>query len=346
MRSGRLTALLVAVATFGVAAACSESESPADPIDDCTPTTTSGLSSYALDGLEVHAILPARTSSCIVAAPDSHFVALDPTAVSSGRLFVFLAGSGASARNYRKIIFAAARAGYPAVALTYVNDLPVGVRCAFAASNCYEDVRREVVTGADASSRLTVGWDDSIEGRLVRLIETFAALDPGGGWAGFLDGLAPRWDRISVAGHSQGGGHSLFIARENPVFRATAYSSGGDLEPLTGTPAAWLDGSWTTPADRIGGFSAENDEVVPYAGTISAWTLVGLDAFGPPTSVDLEAPPWGGARMLTTRAAPRNAGAVFTPHHSVTVVDGITPLDTDGEPVFAPVWRTLSFPSN
>lgn len=341
----RFATAVAAAAIVGVAAACTDRESPLDP-GGCEADLTSGVSAYELDGLEVHAVLPTSTSSCIVANADSHFVAVDPTVAASGRLFVFLPGSAARARNYRKIAFAAARAGYPSIVLTYVNDLPVGVRCAFAASICYEEVRREIISGTDVSSRLTVGRDDAIEGRLVHLLTAMESLDPAGGWGAFHDGGSPRWDRISVAGHSQGGGHSLFIARETTVFRATAYSSGGDLEPLSATPVEWLDGSFATPTDRIGGFISEEDEAVSPTGAIAAWTRIGLDSYGDPVSVDGSAPPWGGARMLTTRAQPRNASAVFTPHHSVTVVDGLTPLDADGEPTFAPVWSALSFPAN
>lgn len=345
MTPARFAGVLSAAVALGVAAACSDGGSPVDP-GGCAADLTTGIAAYDLDGLDVHAVLPTSTSSCIVANADSHFVAVDPSAQPSGRLFVFLPGSAARARNYRKIAFAAARAGYPAIVLTYVNDLPVGVRCAFGTGDCYEEVRREIITGVDASSRLTVGPDDAIEGRLVHLLTAMESLDPGSGWSTFHDGTSPRWDRISVAGHSQGGGHSLFLSRETTVFRATAYSSAGDLEPLSATPVPWLDGSWATPAERIGGFISEDDEVVSPSGAIAAWTRIGLDDFGGPVSVDENAAPWAGARMLTTRAPPRNAGAVFTPHHGVTVVDGLTPLEPDGAPTFGPVWAALSFPGS
>lgn len=336
--------LPAAAALVVAAASCSDGSAPTPPGDDCAADLSSGVAEYALGDVLVRAVLPTSTNPCIVSNADSHFVAVAPGVASSGRLFVFLPGSGASARNYRRIVFEAARSGYAAVGLTYVNDVPVGVRCALAAAGCYAEVRREVISGTDASPRLTVSWDDGIEGRLVRLLQALERLDPTGGWQAFHTGTAPRWDRISVAGHSQGGGHSLFIAQSTDVFRATAYSSAGDLTPLVGTPVEWIEGSWATPADRRGGFTSERDEVVPYAGTVEAWTRSGLAAFGPPTAVDGADAPWGGARMLTTRADPRNPGAVATPHHSVTVVDAITPLDGDDRPTFAPVWRALSFP--
>ncbi len=326
------------------AASCSDGSAPTPPADDCAADLSTGVAEYGMDDLVVRAVLPTSTNRCIVSNADSHFVAVAPGVAATGRLFVFLPGSGASARNYRRIVFEAARSGYAAIALTYVNDVPVGVRCALATADCYAEVRREVISGTDASSRLTVAWDDGIEGRLVRLLQALESLDPGGTWSAFHTGTAPRWDRISVAGHSQGGGHSLFIAQSTGVFRATAYSSAGDLVPLTGTPVAWIDAPWATPGDRRGGFTSERDEIVPYAGTIEAWTRSGLGALGPPTAVDGADAPWGGSRMLTTRAEPRNPGAVATPHHSVTVVDGITPLDGGGRPTFAPVWRALSFP--
>jgi hypothetical protein len=337
--------VLAAVAALAVVAACTDSGSPTrPPVETCPANTASGVSTYTLLDRTVWTVLPIATNACITQNPDSHFVALDPTVPLVGRLFVFLPGSSAEARSYRRIVAEAAGAGYHALGLTYVNDLAIGVRCAFAGSACYSEVREEIVTGDDTSGRLQVGRDDSIEGRLVRLLEFMALVDPDRGWDQFVNTNGPRWDLISVAGHSQGGGHSLFIAQRTSVFRATAYSSAGDLLVPGSSPAPWVAEPWATPAARRFGFISEFDELVSYMGTVEAWTNAGLAAFGPPAQVDGTAAPFGGSHMLTTRADPRNPATIIAPNHGVTVVDIVTPLDASGEPVFAPVWRALSFP--
>ncbi len=336
---------LAAAAAIAVVAACTDSGSPAGPpVAECPADPASGVSTYTLLDRTVWTVLPVATNACITQNPDSHFVALDPSVPPVGRLFVFLPGSSAEARSYRRIVLEAARAGYHALGLTYVNDLAIGVRCAFSGPACYPAVREEIITGEDTSGRLDVGRDDSIEGRLARLLEFMAEVDPSQGWGQFVSANGPRWDLISVAGHSQGGGHSLFIAQRTPVFRATAYSSAGDLLVPGATPAPWVAEAWATPAARRFGFISESDELVSFAGAVEAWTEAGLAAFGPPTRVDGTSPPYGGSHMLTTHTAPRNAGTIIGPHHGVTVVDVVTPLDASGEPVFAPVWRALSFP--
>lgn len=334
-----------AAAVLWAAAACSDGSTPTPPPSgDCPADLDDGVARSELLGTVVWTVLPAATNTCLVQAPDSHFVAVAPGTGAPGRLFVFLPGSGAAPRSYRRIVVEAAAVGWHALGLSYPNDLPVAVRCALAGSDCYADVRLEVLTGLDATPTLRVPRDESIEGRLVRLLQAMATLDPGRGWEDFVDGDAPRWNRISVAGHSQGGGHAFFVAQRTPVLRATAYSSAGDLVPLTATPAPWLSRVWATPPERRFGFTSESDELVSYTGTVAAWTAAGLDAFGPPRSVDGSAPPFGDAHMLTTRASPRNPGATLSPHHAVTVVDAVTPLTDEGEPRFAPVWRRASFP--
>ena len=71
----------------------------------------------------------------------------------------------------------------------------------------------------------------------------------------------------------------------------------------------------------------------------ATWRVLGLaDAL---TSVDGMAAPFGGAKQLTTNADPAPGNSALSPLHSTPIVDGVTPLASDGTPLFAPVWRTL-----
>jgi hypothetical protein len=73
----------------------------------------------------------------------------------------------------------------------------------------------------------------------------------------------------------------------------------------------------------------------------ATWQALGLP--GALTSVDGAAAPFGGARQLTTDAAPLPGAVALSPLHSTPIVDGVTPLEANGSPVFAPVWRALAF---
>jgi len=49
---------------------------------------------------------------------------------------------------------------------------------------------------------------------------------------------SPRWERIAVAGQSQGGGHAAFIAKARPVARVVMLSGGWDMS-ARGEIADW-----------------------------------------------------------------------------------------------------------
>jgi pimeloyl-ACP methyl ester carboxylesterase len=325
---------------FGVAIACSSGDDTTAP-DPCAANTATGYAAYTVGGLGAWSVAPAATDACITVRLDSHFVYLDPAVTAQGRLYLFLPGTGAIPQYYRRVIQEAARAGYHAVGLSYPNADAVGVLCAGQGADCHGPAREEILTGADASSVVAVTRSNSIENRLLKLVAFMQAIDPGRNWSQFTVGGAIDWSRVSVAGHSQGGGHALYIARRHAVLRASAFASGGDV--AGSEPATWVTQPFATPASRIYGFISVNDELVSPTGAVNAWTVIGLGAFGPANSVDGAAAPWGGSHMLLTSAAPVRPEVAIGPNHNVVVVDVNTPND-GGVPVFAGVWREMGMP--
>jgi hypothetical protein len=329
--------VLLAAITLG----CSSSDGDADPTPDpdpCAANTTTGYSAYTSNGLQAWSVHPAATDACVDARLDSHFVYVDPAVAAKGRLFLFLPGTGGIPWFYRLIVRTAASEGYHAIGLSYFNAAAVAILCAGQGPDCHGPVRLENLTGSDVSNRIAVSRANSIENRLLRLLAYMQTIDPGRNWSQFVADGAIDWSKVSVAGHSQGGGHALYIAQRHLVLRASAYGSGGDL--IVQQPVTWVTEPFTTPADRMYGFSSVNDEAVSAAGAVNAWTEIGLDGFGAATSVDDVAAPWGGSHMLLTSAAPENPGASSAPNHSMVVVDVHTPM-AGNVPVFAAVWREM-----
>ena len=326
------------------AAACSSSDGDSDPTpnpDPCAANTATGYSAYASNGLQAWSVLPAATDACIDARLDSHFVYVDPAVAAKGRLFLFLPGTGAIPRFYRLIVRTAASEGYHAIGLSYFNATAVATLCAGRGPDCHGPARLENLTGSDVSNRIAVSRANSIENRLLRLLAYMQTIDPGRNWSQFVANGAIDWSKVSVAGHSQGGGHALYIAQRHLVLRASAYGSGGDV--ILQQPVTWVTEPFTTPVDRIYGFSSVNDEAVSAVGAVNAWTEIGLDAFGPATSVDDAPAPWGGSHMLLTSAAPENPGVSSAPNHGVVVVDVHTPV-VGSVAVFAEAWREMAMP--
>ncbi len=281
-------------------------------------------------------VLPQATDPAIDDWLEPHVVYFDPGVSPRDVLFVHLPGSFGVPENSRLILREVVRQGIPAIGLRYPNSWTVARLCRGSSDPaCHERVRHEILTGEDRTPLVTVTPANSIEHRLLSLLRYLSARYPGEGWERFLEGEELDWSKFIVSGHSQGGGHAAFIAQVHEVARVVMFASPGDR--LGEQPAPWLRGSHATPAERYFGFSHRRDRGWP--SFERSWEALGLDAFGPPRSVDGAAPPYGNTHQLYTDALP--ATGSFADAHGAVVVDRKTPRLPDGRPRFAPVWRYL-----
>lgn len=290
----------------------------------------------------VRQILPASTDPAIDQANDPHVaVNPSPSVAPKSKLFVFLPGTGAVPTMQQRILGTAAVRGYHAIGLSYPNATAVGTLCADDTDpDCFWDVRREVISGVNLSARVVVTPANAIVHRLERLLATLQAQFPAEGWGAFLIGGSVDWSRVTLAGHSQGGGHVGVLAKLVALDRAVYFSSPADWRQVANTPATWLGRPNVTSATRQLAFIHEQDQLVPEAQARANWVALGLDALGPVTSVDGSVAPYGDSHRLTTRAVP----ALTSAYHGATVVDVATPRTATGGSLFEPVWIYLAFP--
>jgi cyclophilin family peptidyl-prolyl cis-trans isomerase len=294
------------------------------------------------------AVLPATTDTAIAAATEAHY-AINPSnsVVWANKLFVFLPGTGAVAQNYRLILRTGAARGYHAIGLTYPNDEAIGTLCNDDAdADCHGKAREEVITGVNLSSKVDVNLSNSIVNRLVKLLVYLDRQFPTEGWGQFLIAGQPAWAKITMSGHSQGGGHAGLMSKLYTMDRAVYFSSPADWRSATQQPATWMVARPnTTSAARQFGFAHLRDPLVPYVSrVVPNWMALGLAAYGAPVSVDATAAPYNNSRQLNTNAEPpANAGGI-NPLHNATVVDASTPRAQDGSPLFTSVWIYLAFP--
>lgn len=244
---------------------------------------------------------------------------LDTRTAPIGQLVVFLHGAGApslcGSRDHGRVL---AAMGFHVVQPCYVSDYGVG--------NCGDDIggcRLEAFEGVDHHPFIEIGPPDSIEIRVVRMLEHLQTLHPGGDWQYFVQDGQPRWEKIVISGISHGASSSGVIGMHRAVERVVMLS--GPLD----TDQAWLLGVPTTAIDRFWGFTHTGDE--QHAGHLQAFDDMGL--IGAPAVVDGAASPWGGSQRLVT-SAPTGDG------HGSTQAGGSSPMDGDGW-VFEPVWRAM-----
>jgi hypothetical protein len=237
-----------------------------------------------------------------------------------GKLFVFLPGTGGPPVGYTQVLRNAAAGGYHAIGLAYVNDDAVNTLCsAGSPPDCQEQVRLEILTGTDTSALVDVDRPNSIENRLIKLLEYLS-------WPQYLDGGALRFSDIAFAGHSQGGGHAAMLAKLHIVHRAILFAAT--------EPSAWTLGPHATPVEQFYGFVHTGDPQGQFF--LNSWDNLGMP--GAPASVDGDAPPFGGSHRLQTSDPPADGNT-----HGAPVVDPSTPFDGE-EPRYRDVWCYLVGP--
>lgn len=269
-----------------------------------------------------------------------HFVARNPGSTQRNQLLVFFPGTNGTAVGYRTFVTLAADMGYHAIGLNYVNGEAINELCGPTLDlNCYGNVRLEILDGTDRSSLVSVNRANSIENRLIRLLIYMQQINPAANWAQFLDAQnGIRWDKLVVAGHSQGGGHAGIVGKNHRVARVIMFAA-MDFSGALNSVASWISATGLTPNADFYGFGHQQDEEVNYALlSTRAWPAYGMNAFGAPINVDTAAPPYGGTHSLDSTFPAIPSGSNY---HGCIVVDTRFPLDASGVSIYAPVWRYL-----
>jgi hypothetical protein len=198
-------------------------------------------------------IAPHATDERLSGADAAHLVVYE--AGSTGApLLVWLAGTGGKPDNGPELFYQAAlQQGYRLLALSYLNTPAVSQVCVGATlraqPNCAERLRQHRAWGEPQTSLAADRPEDAIVPRLTRLMQHLARSDAAGHWEQYLDGDAPRWERLVLAGQSQGGGMAAFIAQTRRVAGVIMFSGGWDHQ-AGGDIALWYARPSATPPGR------------------------------------------------------------------------------------------------
>ena len=177
-------------------------------------------------------------------------------------LVVLLPGSGMEPARHDFLLQTAAFAGYRTIGLSYDNTGTLESQCSAAADclDCFGQARDEIITGNDTrpTNLTVVQRSDSIVERLHNLLRALEADDLADGadddhWGDFYNtfavGTPPpnavavhtlssiEWDKIILAGFSQGAGYPARIAQQRQVHGVVMLDGGNDT--CGGQAANW-----------------------------------------------------------------------------------------------------------
>ena len=84
--------------------------------------------------------------------------------------------------------------------------------------------------------------------------------DPGQGWGEYIQGKEIQWEKIIVAGHSQGAGHAAYLGKKFRLAGVLILSGPQDYLNYFHSPAGWLSGPSQTPPSRYFAFLHLRDQ--------------------------------------------------------------------------------------
>jgi len=153
------------------------------------------------------------------------------------------------------------------IGVSYYSKTAVGQLC-LGQDACFFPTRQAIILGvAPAGTNATVAQamtvDQSIAGRVELALTWLSTHDPAHAWGSFLKsgsgGPETRidWSKVTVAGHSQGGGHAAAMGKLFAVKRVIQLSSVCDS--VSGAPVSWTKGSagtWASDPTQFYGLAA------------------------------------------------------------------------------------------
>jgi hypothetical protein len=324
--------LIILISTFILLTSCNNQETIS-----LTPITT-------LYDYQSYSVPPQSTDPNISKGLSTQFAFIPKeTSVRKNKLFIFIPGTLATPQTYYRITQMAAEYGYHSFGIHYENNLSITGQCNSTTDvNCTENLLKEHFEGVDYSPLITVTQPNSIKNRITKMILFLDSQNPTQNWKQFLTtNNEIKWEMISLAGHSQGSGHTLYISKRENLFRASFFSGPNGFKLSTGIVPTWVTAQGATPVSKLFAFTNVNDDLATYNLVRETWQTLGLT--NPITNIDNETN-YSNKHLFTTAVIPPPTAGSASPTHGSTTVDIVTPLNTNGRPKFENIWRYMAFP--
>jgi hypothetical protein len=204
----------------------------------------------------VYCIRPSEADPRVARFDDPHFVIYSrSTRAADQPLLVFLPGTNGKPPGAPDFLRTAVENGYRAISLAYNDDVSIAVYCPRnGGPECSARFRRMRLYGEDSiDPRIDNTRPEAIVNRLNHLLRYLDAQHPDENWSRYFDQNGIVWERIALAGQSQGAGMAAFIGKQKVVNRIILFSSPWDfyIDPDgQRILAPWLAWSVKTPLDR------------------------------------------------------------------------------------------------
>jgi hypothetical protein len=278
-------------------------------------------------GMQVYQILPSDVDPSIKRFNKPNIVLVKDGLPATANLLVFFPGTGGEPNGAWPFLVAGADAGYRVIGLMYDNGVSVPNTCGPQADPaCSDRFREKRIFGDADSADIDDLSNESVMNRLMKLLHYLDQIQPDQHWGQYLTSGLPKWSRIAVAGHSQGGGVAAYIGKKRSVYRVINLSGAWDRVEATKQWAPWITSPSATPLDRW--YCAYHAKESRADAMKAAYAMMQI----PPDHI----------RELTLEPNPANTmpkGADV--YHVSMAATAVTPLDANGQPAYAADWAFM-----
>lgn len=290
------------------------------------------------DSLINRTYLASETDSNIDSEYLPHQIYINPDCPTNNKLILHMVGTYDNPASTSHFPIMATNHGYKVISLKYSNwDSAVGTCGTSVDVNCFTNYRQELIYGTNVSTEVTIDSNECIMNRFLKLLIHLDNLHPSENWGHFLNSsTAINWSDIVLSGHSQGGGHAAFIAKQVQVDRVLMFASPNDYNNLFSSQAPWVSATSATPDSCYYAFGNLNDEIVDFSKQYQVWQAMNLLVAADSVDVDVFST-FNNSRVLYTKDT---TGTGVAGSHNSVIIDFYTPK-LSGAPVFIPVWEYM-----
>lgn len=221
-------------------------------------------------------VSPAATNIAYSTDDESHYV-LKSKLNNQNKLVLFIGGSYSVPKDYNRLCEYLATLGFDIISLSYPNQVATAPLGTSADKLIFDTYRDEVCFGNSVSQEVSVDPLNSINDRLINLLQFLANKYPGQRWGDYLSNQqTPEWSKILLAGHSQGAGHAAYLAKKRLVHRVILFSGPNDYSSYYQAAGNWLQMPGLTSAANHYALVHELDEIVPFTNQVVNLKALGL----------------------------------------------------------------------
>jgi len=261
-------------------------------------------------------ITPVATDAAINEFNALKHYMLKPGVDTMHSLVIFIPGTYRYPGNYKFVMEQIAQQGYHVVGLSYKYDPPVNPLCRGTLDvTCHYRARMETIDGVDRHPGVSVSPANSIINRLKKLMAYLVANKPGQGWNQYYVGGKLQWNKIILAGHSQGASIAGIMGKEFTAKRVVMFSVIDFLD--NGAIPNWVNN--TDNHENYYAFIHPKDEQVPFTRAQLGWDKLGMTEYGAMCNIDCNTPPYRDTHILYTNYTP--ATAQVDKYHNGSTLD-------------------------